>query len=1083
MTNLEWMHLQHYERWRKRLLDDPYKTLFGASNDMLKGKGLGDWEWVYKTFPKWMLLEMDMQDKPHGTQKNRAEGSRYTGAAHRDNGIPRNKFSQRSRPEPTPPRAGEGGRGLFRQRDGTGGRQYDPQGHLFYARPAQMAKDESSGVVSPSDLRRPRVGSDVKVVGSAPDSSPAQDTVSASQQFSVNMPSQEPIAAETVPESEYDRMVAKFAARKEANARESSLINEFLNIGSPEKTPGTNTNDSNSWRQTALQRRAASNTIQKPQAQSSSLQSAEVDSLQPTQTPTVFKDNVSTETPPSKHEDWAGAWVLQEDTSITPNDADAIKSPASRRSPSEVLKQLPENDIDFLSAEDVRASMGAKRSRLPTDEQKLAERENLEQAFAATKDATIDSLKEAQIINDQHVRRTARQLLDPVSTSDATATPSWKEPVSTNGTTVAPAEESSVERITSWLQTRGVQFANMFWQDPTEDADLTKSKLYFDKAAGHLKKGQAAMRQANEDLEKDIPASKPLLTRLKDDVEVLDLSIFRLRKRDSSGHVQDMSPRKMKDMMSLKSRFERANHELEVAYNALREIAGTEAASNATGSFKRRLTTASEVLQKNAQLLRTLIWSLQARLEDPNIDRAILKNYKVVADNLLSLRDTEITLIRLVDRAMLVYGVETVSKEDVKMDKPDLEACEDPFVQARLAADMHLINEINAPKSPLPSAAEEAPVPTSRPSSSKVLDEPSPLTHSLFRPFAPAINSLGKCKEFDATFEKFNEAFEKKEKDFVLDMKSVGEMKQAYEDAYKRVHEKTTAERSQDTPAVENVNENEKHGVKKFEMLKEDPSSAGVESADNVGVMLHGTPGSRLSGSGAEVPVKVYNDKAMSTEDEAQLAAAGHTRNTSGTNKAKPKAPSASPISLLPTHYTILVRDPQTDSLSITTCTTGPPRDTAPALPLHQALVALESPAKFIPYITEGLEVVSAKQDMLVLRDAIDSTATVKPFETVATPSSPGNLFSFNHPYVGVNPIDGTTRLSPTGYVSPGDSRELTAKESKEQHDLAQTMQRMHGQSQKQESRRRRAGVFKTAIWVAGLCYVAGVVGEIAIGP
>lgn len=29
---------------------------------MLRGKGLTDWEWVYKTFPKWMLQEMDASE-------------------------------------------------------------------------------------------------------------------------------------------------------------------------------------------------------------------------------------------------------------------------------------------------------------------------------------------------------------------------------------------------------------------------------------------------------------------------------------------------------------------------------------------------------------------------------------------------------------------------------------------------------------------------------------------------------------------------------------------------------------------------------------------------------------------------------------------------------------------------------------------------------------------------------------------------------------------------------------------------------------------------------------------------------------
>lgn len=59
---MEWAQLQHYRSWRKKLQEHPYKALFGASEDMLRGKGLTDWEWVYKTFPKWMLKEMESSE-------------------------------------------------------------------------------------------------------------------------------------------------------------------------------------------------------------------------------------------------------------------------------------------------------------------------------------------------------------------------------------------------------------------------------------------------------------------------------------------------------------------------------------------------------------------------------------------------------------------------------------------------------------------------------------------------------------------------------------------------------------------------------------------------------------------------------------------------------------------------------------------------------------------------------------------------------------------------------------------------------------------------------------------------------------
>jgi hypothetical protein len=65
MTDQEWSQLQRYRKWKKMLKEHPYRGLFGASEDMLRGKGLTDWEWVYKTFPKWMSQETDPQE-PNG---------------------------------------------------------------------------------------------------------------------------------------------------------------------------------------------------------------------------------------------------------------------------------------------------------------------------------------------------------------------------------------------------------------------------------------------------------------------------------------------------------------------------------------------------------------------------------------------------------------------------------------------------------------------------------------------------------------------------------------------------------------------------------------------------------------------------------------------------------------------------------------------------------------------------------------------------------------------------------------------------------------------------------------------------------
>jgi hypothetical protein len=193
----------------------------------------------------------------------------------------------------------------------------------------------------------------------------------------------------------------------------------------------------------------------------------------------------------------------------------------------------------------------------------------------------------------------------------------------------------------------------------------------------------------------------------------------------------------------------------------------------------------------------------------------------------------------------------------------------------------------------------------------------------------------------------------------------------------------------------------------------------------------------------------------------------------------------------LSTHYTIVIRDPHTDTMSITTSSTGPPRDTSPAVPLHQALAALDSPARFVPHIAAGQEVVSAKKDILVLRDALDSDASTRTFETIST-SKPGNteeaMYSSRD---SINPIDGTARLSPTGYVGPEESPEHIESEFEERRHAAGRFnfkeaaeeQKPIEKGKKAKKRGGAGSVVKTAIWVAGICYVAGVVGEIATAP
>ncbi|KAF2201487.1 hypothetical protein GQ43DRAFT_431606 [Delitschia confertaspora ATCC 74209] len=90
----------------------------------------------------------------------------------------------------------------------------------------------------------------------------------------------------------------------------------------------------------------------------------------------------------------------------------APASPAARRSTSDVLKQLPENDIDLITAEEIRARMGSKMNSQKHTEKKEKTRKELEQDFATahTSQYALHPTLASGVLNEQHIRRTEREL-------------------------------------------------------------------------------------------------------------------------------------------------------------------------------------------------------------------------------------------------------------------------------------------------------------------------------------------------------------------------------------------------------------------------------------------------------------------------------------------------------------------------------------------------------------------------------------------------------------------------------------------------------------------------------------------------
>jgi hypothetical protein len=772
----------------------------------------------------------------------------------------------------------------------------------------------------------------------------------------------------------------------------------------------------------------------------------------------------------------------------------AQESSKPGRSASEVLSQLPKDDIDFLSAVDIRATMGTKKSRLPSVEERNAEKQRLARAFASAQQSYpgIDTMIESKIVNDQLVRRTERELREAKQAHSMTKTES-PEKVSSRASisSITPAEEapleSSVDRMRKWLKTTGANFAKQLWQDPAEDVDVTKTKLFFDKVMQYVQKGQLAMRPIVEDLEKDIPASAALLKRLQSDEDLFRVAILRLHQRSDDGVTHGLTPKKIKAMESLKVRFLQTNREFDKAHVALRELAKTEAATKATGSFKRRLNMASQILNKNAQLSRMLIYNLETRLEDMDVDRKILSNYKPVADNLLSLRDTQLTLLRLVDHAISVYGVVPTTKVtgdtlNLKRMGENLANCEEPFIHARLSADAHLMDQILSTK-PDVQAAE---TPKAAPRTS--LDDPKPLSNSLFRPFGTNISS----NDEDTA------KVEAKQK--------LGDMHLM---KYKAYHDSFRTLTGQSNPVVQVSNVGEDTTAKKLDMIKEDPTATDhgatatpmeTETSSKTNSETSANPDETSGPFSSSKPNSSRNRPPMSTETAADDSGTSLDLDATSSSFSAPKAgsTSTSTATYLPTCCTILVHDPATDTLSVTTSSTGPPYGTTPALPLHQALSSLDCPAKFVAHIAGNQEVVTAKNHMLVLRQIVNNMApTHHIFETIGPGNRPDGRWAFSadgrsafQRRDAINPIDGTARLSPTGYVGPEDSPEHLAREFDERRAEAGRLNPQpvdmllehdrHYSGKKINKKRGRVGrVVQTGIWAAAVCYVVGVLGEV----
>lgn len=1074
MSNLEWMQMQQYNRWRKRFTEDPYQALFGASNDMLSGKGLMDWEWISKTFPKWMLREME------------AEENSTTRSRNRNNSKAGSHYPKRVEITDEQPKMGPS---HFRQPS---------------IRATRLDRDDTVGIVSPSDLRRPQEQPHLKVVGQH-----TETTLAIDPQADAGTPAPKT----SIPR---DRMHSGNSTTTDSLSKMSSSsdvpFNERFRADQHQgaEPPVQHESKRSIWRETALQRRSS----QLPESRIEK----RTDPAPPPNDEFSTTQEVSASTSSIEHMDGSAQSATVHPTTTTADEvrpmqtsSTATEHPdediAHTRSTSKVLSQLPQDDIDFLSAEEIRASMASKKGQLLAKDKKQAERQKLEATFSDTHkaDQNIEPLMESQVINNQLVRRLEREMQSSQVEPGQSIQTSMKQSADPTLAPEAPIE-STVDRLVNLVSSH-------FWQVPAEAESIQKTRLFFEQFMVRVRRGRNAMKQITEDLEKDIPASKDLLKALQEHDELLDSTVRKLQRRLDSGDRQGTASNQ-KINERLRAQIKHTDNKLNSAFVALNEIelpGGN--ARNVLPSFKRRLRTAAKVATKNLELTRQIAWSMQTHLEDPEIDRTILAGYQAVANSLLVVKHTQLALSLLLDRAMLVYGVPKAGDDGlvvhstidaqvspatsavIEAETSLLSEVDKARIRTKVAADERLANEVNAQKTSMRGLSDDGYAHAPKSVTRKPFEDRSPLAHSLFRPFGPVIESLGRETATSAETVKAIEATKKK----ASDAKLVAEIRKAYEDTYGPI----TVGHRQLADAAEQVKKEQEGDAKVFTMLKEDNVSsiaaseppASASSADSAGVKS-------LQNIQAVVPAAETANQNQSPDmakpemtppviatvniDVADL----HTSEpaTVASQSATPPPTSVD----APTHYTILVHDPDTGKLSITTSITGPPRDTSLPLPIHQALANLNSPAKFIPFISDGLEIVSANKDILVLRDALDNAASTRSFETVSTPNSPpANETTWKAESSTVNPIDGTTRLSPTGYVGPEESPEQLEREFEERRQAAEKFSTVQNRTEQEEPRsndepkRRRGGaggVVKTAIWAAAACYVAGVVGEIVTG-
>lgn len=1192
MSDLEWMRHRHLRRyWKRRIEEDPYKALFGASEDMLRGRGLQGYiqrqremhkkglEWVQKTFPKWMLEDMGLRDRDDP-----------------DTNISSKPLHLKKAENDSHAQAGK------RKREST-------HEELLYnaARVGPSIRNEC--VKSPSDTRRPQEHPHTPAQNH---SVPQAESVLGSHEYiniaenpatQVDNATRETFDFETTAKPQND-VEDSVRVEKVSNSRELSFIEEFLADKAPSKSPSRSGNLD--WRQTAIDRRAAADSSLEQRRKTAvnvidvsakdKARQVQEDSSEPrlrdrfddkknfkteadrepavkghyTSVPQAGKVVIDFQGPldsrvgmkevqefPRNIEEAAGSkldtkryrpvlgsedWMQTgsikarnvpdgampesntvnnpEELSFESGQAKPDPPVAPRRSTSDVLEQLPKEDIDFLTANDIRASMGRIRTK---QEDKSAIREKLEEGYQ--KDSPeLHHMLEAQVVNGQYVRRVSSEMAQEQHTESVQDKPITADSVQQETLKPVSVLETSLDFMSRWLHTGGNVLAQHFWQDPVQlvAGQLSGADDEFFKGIGAgVIKGRRAFALIKDELIEDVPATKTLIDRLNRDEIRASAGAVKLY-RDLPSALKDGSDvNESRAAAHLRvGKLRQALLDTDKQYKEACELIDSmHNTSKPTFLLEKRLRFAVEILRKNTKLTRMAVFGLQGRIEVATRSDGLV--FRELLHRLLTLQDTQLALSRLVSRAMhnlginptaeeatpvkaegLSVGLEDTNGSEASVPESSKESTAEKYID-HAAVNGKLQEEVRQLKDAMHGLSDDGYKHPPKPFIRKSFDEPNPLAHSLFRPFSLQLDSLG--KETDAEKEGVISAAKKEKGDTEL----VREVRKAYEDVYGPITashwqvQELTPHKVLDEEPTKVPESKESTRKTPIQMLKEDNVSPSIATeapeTDSVSFVDENVQ-----------PLGAVTETTLSLRDEVQAEVTATGAKPEDASSSQPTSHNAAPTSqtsdgyelayepstdsYVPISYKTLIYNSETDKLSITTSQVPQPNPPITPIPLHEALATLSHPSKFIDHLPASFHVLAAKPDVLTLQTASpSSTIASKNVTTALGDKSYDRSLEPDETdgWRGINPVDGTTTLSPTGFEGVGSDleRELEFQErrrkAQEYHGGKEDVEtgKRYEKGEKRKGRVGFGGVVRTAIWAGAFCYVVGVLGEVAKGP